>query len=112
MRALGLALWIALAALLPAAAHAQLPEPGRNAIASRLMAETDAPAAGASVTLALVMTPKAGWHGYWKNPGDAGVETRVAWDLPQGAAAGPLQYPVPERLIISGLMNYVYEGPK
>ncbi|MFC7499187.1 protein-disulfide reductase DsbD family protein [Enterovirga sp. GCM10030262] len=111
MRALELALWIALVALLPAAAQAQLPEPGRNAIASRLVAETDAPAAGGTVTLALVMTPKAGWHGYWKNPGDAGVETRVAWDLPQGAAAGPLQYPVPERLIISGLMNYVYEGP-
>ena len=25
--------------------------------------------------------------------------------------AGPLSYPVPQRLLISGLMNYVYEGP-
>jgi DsbC/DsbD-like thiol-disulfide interchange protein len=28
-----------------------------------------------------------------------------------GRAAGPLQYPVPERLIVGGLMNYVYDGP-
>jgi thiol:disulfide interchange protein len=29
--------------------------------------------------------------------------------LPKGVAAGPLRYPVPDRLIIAGLMNYVYE---
>ena len=57
-----------------------------------------------------VSTPDKGWHGYWKNPGDAGVETRIEWTLPAGVTAGPLQYPVPGRLMISGLMNYVYEG--
>ena len=63
------------------------------------------------VALALVMTPKPGWHGYWENPGDAGAPTRIAWSLPQGVKAGPIHYPVPERLLISGLMNYVYQGP-
>ena len=92
-------------------ALAQLPTPGKNAIASRLVAETDTPAAGSVVTVALVMTPDKGWHGYWKNPGDSGVETQVDWQLPSGVTAGPLQYPVPDRLIVSGLMNYVYEGP-
>jgi DsbC/DsbD-like thiol-disulfide interchange protein/cytochrome c biogenesis protein CcdA len=90
-------------------AHAQL-APGEKAMAVRLVAETQAPAAGSKVTLALVMTPREGWHGYWKNPGDAGVGTRIAWRLPQGMKAGPLRFPVPERLIIQGLMNYVYEG--
>jgi len=95
----------------PASVSAQLPTPGHNAIAARLAAETDTPAAGGTVTLALQMTPEKGWHGYWKNPGDAGVETKIDWRLPAGVTAGPLQYPVPGRLLISGLMNYVYEGP-
>ncbi|MEA3054541.1 MAG: hypothetical protein QOG72_3444, partial [Sphingomonadales bacterium] len=96
-----------LVAWLPA--HAQLP-PGQKAMAVRLAAETARPPAGSTVTLALVMTPREGWHGYWQNPGDAGVGTRIAWQLPGGASAGPLRFPVPERLTIQGLMNYVYEG--
>ena len=79
-------------------------------IATSLVAESDAPRAGETVSLALVMKPEPGWHGYWKNPGDAGTEPRIDWRLPAGIAAdGPL-YPVPQTLLISGLMNYVYEG--
>jgi cytochrome c biogenesis protein CcdA len=33
----------------------------------------------------------------------------VKWQLPNGFAAGPLRYPVPTRLTVAGLMNYVYE---
>ncbi len=95
--------------LLPWPAAAQLP-PGQKAMSVRLVPETSNPAAGSKVTLALVMTPRPGWHGYWQNPGDAGVGTRIAWRLPEGASAGPIRFPVPGRLIIQGLMNYVYEG--
>lgn len=101
-------LWLAALTTLPALA--QLPPEGRNAIRAELVAETNRPAAGSTVTLAFLMMPDAGWHGYWKNPGDSGVETQVDWTLPAGVEAGPLQYPVPKRLIIAGLMNYVYEG--
>ena len=80
-------------------------------VAMTLVAESATPAAGSTVTLAIRAVPQPGWHGYWKNPGDAGVETRAAWTLPAGASAGPLAYPVPERLLIAGLMNYVYERP-
>ncbi len=110
MRSFVCLLMTMVALLWAAAAPAQLPPKGRNAIAARLMAETDRPAAGETVTLALVMKPDKGWHGYWKNPGDSGVETSIAWTLPAGAEAGPIQYPVPHQLIIAGLMNYVYEG--
>ncbi|HYW15911.1 MAG TPA: thioredoxin family protein [Allosphingosinicella sp.] len=90
-------------------AQAQLP-PGQKAMAVRLVPETARPAPGSRVALALVMSPRPGWHGYWQNPGDAGVGTRIAWQLPEGASAGPIRYPVPERLTIQGLMNYVFEG--
>ena len=111
MRGLGywVGAWLA-AMLLGTGAQAQLPQPGRNAILAGLVAETPVVVPGRTVTLALTMRPAKGWHGYWKNPGDSGIETQIAWQLPAGLTAGPIQYPVPERLIIAGLMNYVYEG--
>jgi cytochrome c biogenesis protein CcdA len=33
----------------------------------------------------------------------------VNWHLPKGFVAGPLEYPVPTRLIVADLMNYVFE---
>lgn len=72
--------------------------------------------AGAAVTpggttqLALRMRPQAGWHGYWRNPGDAGLGMELDWSLPPGAKVGEPRYPVPQTLLISGLMNHVYES--
>lgn len=91
---------------LPAAAQ----QAGQDNLAVELVAETDSPAPGSEVTLAFVATPDPGWHGYWKNPGDAGLDTRLDWKLPQGVTAGELRYPVPTRLLIAGIMNYVYKG--
>lgn len=85
--------------------------PGERHIAIDLVAETSVPRAGSEVTLAFASTPQPGWHGYWKNPGDAGVETSATWSMPAGVTAGAIEYPVPQRLLIAGLMNYVYEGP-
>lgn len=78
-------------------------------MAVTLVPEGATVAPGGSVTLALVMEPEPGWHGYWRNPGDAGTEAQIEWALPDGASMGELRYPVPETLMISGIMNYVYE---
>ena len=100
-----------LSVLLPVpAADAQVAQPRENAIIASLISESAVVAPGQTVTLALMMRPAKGWHGYWKNPGDSGMETQIAWELPAGLTAGPIQYPVPDRLIVGGLMNYVYEG--
>ena len=81
---------------------------GANAIQPQLVAETGA-IAGREVEVALVMRTRPGWHGYWLNPGDAGLPMTVDWNLPKGWSAGQLRYPVPDRLLISDLVNYVYE---
>ncbi|HEY0626412.1 MAG TPA: protein-disulfide reductase DsbD domain-containing protein [Allosphingosinicella sp.] len=78
-------------------------------MAVTLVPEGATVAPGGRVTLALVMEPEPGWHGYWRNPGDAGTESQVEWTLPNGASVGELRYPVPETLTIAGIMNYVYE---
>ncbi|MET1754438.1 protein-disulfide reductase DsbD domain-containing protein [Novosphingobium sp. RD2P27] len=98
------ALWHACALLLafPAAA-------APNHIAAELVASPAITADG-ETQLALRMRPEPGWHGYWQNPGDAGLGMQLDWSLPAGAEVGQPRYPVPDTLLISGLMNHVYES--
>ena len=95
----------------PALADAAPLAAARPHLAIRLVAESDRPRAGSSVTVALATVPEAGWHGYWRNPGDAGFAGNYTWTFPAGVTAGAVQWPVPTTLLIAGLMNYVYEAP-
>ena len=89
-------------------ANAQVPGATRNVVAS-IEAESATPAPGNTVTVAIIMDPKSGWHDYWLNPGDAGTPLELEWKLPPGVTAGPIQAPVPETLIVSGFMNHIYK---
>ena len=60
--------------------------------------------------LAIRMSPQPGWHGYWLNPGDAGLGMQLDWTLPEGVRTGTPRYPVPRTLVVQGLMNHVYES--
>lgn len=79
-------------------------------IQPHLIAESSTPAAGSTVSVAIVMNTENGWHGYWSNPGEAGLPPRLAWRLPVGVRAGETQFPVPQTLRVAGLVNYVFEG--
>jgi thiol:disulfide interchange protein DsbD len=52
----------------------------------------------------------AGWHTYWVNSGDSGLATRYDWRLPDGASAGGIRWPFPERLPFGPLTNFGYGG--
>ena len=77
-------------------------------IEPQLVAEGPA-SPGGEVELAIEMRTQPGWHGYWLNPGDAGLPMSVKWELPPGYSVGPLRYRVAGGLSIAGIMNYVYE---
>jgi thiol:disulfide interchange protein DsbD len=74
-----------------------------------LAAETRGAAPGSTLYVALIQTIDKGWHTYWRNPGDAGEPTRIAWTLPVGWRAGDIVWPAPKRLPVGPLMNYGYE---
>ncbi|MFM7376700.1 MAG: protein-disulfide reductase DsbD domain-containing protein, partial [Erythrobacter sp.] len=102
--------------LLAAPALAQQSAPGAMLIGSDEIPVTlhaeGRPVEGKEWLLALHFTPSASeWHGYWSNPGDAGVGMTLALDLPPDWEVGEARYPVPQRLVLSGLMNHIYEGP-
>ena len=100
--------WLALLFVLIASpALAQL-GPRENAIRPELIAEGLA-VPGGEVELAILMHTDPGWHGYWLNPGDAGLPMKIDWQLPPGASLAPLRFPVPDKLLVAGIVNYVYE---
>ena len=84
---------------------------GSSVVNAHARVDLFADTSGAARTLGVRITPASGWHSYWRNPGEAGAENRLAWTLPPGASAGPPAYPVPEPLLVQGIMNHVYAHP-
>lgn len=114
MRALCCAIMTLVAAMCAQVAGADVAPPaGAPAhLKMRLVPESETPRAGQPLTVAIDTRPEPGWHGYWRNPGDAGFPPSLRWTLPTGVTAEPeLQWPVPTTLLIAGLMNYVYQAP-
>lgn len=77
---------------------------------SELVPESGGVAPGGAITLAFAQQLEDGWHVYWKNPGDSGLPLEFVWTLPEGAAAGPIDYPAPHPIPIGPLVNFGHEG--
>ena len=70
----------------------------------------DGVVAGRTVRVGLKLAHAPQWHTYWKNAGDSGLPTQLAWTLPSGFAASEIRWPVPEAIAVGPLVNYGYEG--
>ena len=46
-----------------------------------LVAQDAAAVPGSTVYVALRQSIERGWHTYWRNPGDSGTPTALAWTL-------------------------------
>ncbi|MDB5439167.1 MAG: thiol:disulfide interchange protein [Caulobacteraceae bacterium] len=88
-------------------AHAQAPD---QHLKASLVSAVTAVTPGQDVQLALRQEIEPGWHTYWRNPGDAGTKTTIAWDLPKGFTTSDFVWPAPKRMLAISLMNYGYTG--
>lgn len=79
-------------------------------VKARLVASAAQVRPGERITLGLHQQIIAHWHTYWLNPGDSGLATTIAWQLPPGASAGAIEWPVPHRIDIGPVTNYGYDG--
>ena len=68
-------------------------------VTAELVAQSQAAPAGSTVYIALHQKIIPGWHTYWRNPGDAGQPTSLAWTLPAGWNASEIVWPQPERFL-------------
>lgn len=102
-------LLLALCVVSAVPAHALESAPVRSARAEVTLV-TDSDAAGQLFHAGLRFRLAPGWHTYWQNPGDAGVPAEITWNLPPGAAAGPIVWPIPKRQAEGPLMTFAYTG--
>jgi thiol:disulfide interchange protein len=91
---------LSLAALTARAAHTHV----------QLIVSADTAKPGDTIWAGVDMKMDAGWHTYWKNPGDSGIATTIKWDLPPGVSAGEIQWPLPEKLPPAEVTTYGYEN--
>ena len=67
------------------------------------------PAPGRVARIGALFRLDPGWHLYWRNPGNAGLPTRVRWQV-DGAQVGPLAWPAPTVFRDADITSYGYEG--
>jgi thiol:disulfide interchange protein DsbD len=77
-------------------------------VKARLVSEVNAIGPGQVFWVALELEIRDGWHTYWRNPGDSGQATSLAWQLPPGFTAGDIVWTTPHRFEIAPLVNYGY----
>jgi thiol:disulfide interchange protein DsbD len=77
-------------------------------VKARLISEVDGVGPGQVFWVALELNIRDGWHTYWRNPGDSGEPTKLAWQLPPGFTAGDIVWTTPHRFEIAPLVNYGY----
>jgi thiol:disulfide interchange protein DsbD len=105
-----LALQAFVAATLLAGAAVAGPVVNSGHIESELVPQESGIAPGGTIYVALRQKIQKDWHTYWRNPGDAGEPTKIAWTLPAGWAAGDMVWPTPIKARLGPLLDYAYEG--
>ncbi|MDO9336193.1 MAG: protein-disulfide reductase DsbD family protein [Caulobacter sp.] len=73
-----------------------------------MVAQDASVAPGSTAYVALRQQIDAGWHTYWRNPGDSGEATKLTWTLPAGWKAGDIVWATPRTLPFGPLTNYGY----
>ena len=98
-------LFTVLIAMLPALASAQ-----DEHVRVTLLSERAALVPGATAWLGVRLQHEPHWHTYWTNPGDSGLPTKLAWQLPPGFHAGEIAWPAPQRISLGDIYNFGYTG--
>ena len=94
------------AAAAPAGALETAAVSSKRAVAT-LVTDTDAMQPGVPFRAGLRLRMAAGWHTYWKNPGDAGVAAELTIE---GVKQSPIDWPTPRRVAEGPVMTYAYTG--
>lgn len=92
--------WLGLAAHPAHAAHTQV----------KLLLSADTARPGSTIWAGVDMKMDPDWHTYWKNPGEAGMATKIQWQLPPGVTAGEIQWPLPEKFPPVEVTTYGYNN--
>jgi thiol:disulfide interchange protein DsbD len=98
-----------------ARAQTALPSFGGSSLAAhhtqaKLILSADTARPGDTIWAGVDMKMDPAWHTYWKNPGAAGLATKIEWQLPPGVTAGEILWPLPEKLPPIEVTTYGYDN--
>jgi thiol:disulfide interchange protein len=88
--------------LFPVSAYAE------NKVKANIVSESKSISIGKNFRVGVVLEAEEGWHTYYKEPGDAGLPTRIKWQLPEGFSASEIHWPPPEVFAEGNLTTYGY----
>ena len=97
--------WVALVLAIILATNAVAATPPQVSVSAALQSPMQS---GKTDWAAITLNVAPHWHIYWKNPGETGLPTQIAWDLPRGVNAGPIAWPLPQRFETDGIINFGY----
>jgi DsbC/DsbD-like thiol-disulfide interchange protein len=78
-------------------------------LAVELVSEVSAMRPGEPFYAGIFIHHEGGSHTYWKNPGLAGVATRLEWSLPEGWTAGEIEWPAPDKVKMAAIDTHGFE---
>jgi len=70
---------------------------GKVLVTGSLISDVNSIQPGQKFQIGVLYRIEAGWHIYWRYPGDAGIPIKIAWQLPKGFIVHDLQWPIPSR---------------
>ena len=80
-------------------------------VTAELIAEHASVQPGSETRIGVHFDMKEGWHIYGREPGDAGLPTKIAWTVPPGFKTGPLQWPPAQEFTDAGnIRTFGYSG--
>ncbi len=103
-----LAVWLNLATAGDAAAQSAWV--GNDHAAVRLITAAKATGNDGALVVGLQFRLGAGWHSYWRSPGDAGFPATVDWTGSTNIATSTLSWPRPQRFTLLGFETLGYDS--
>lgn len=80
-------------------------------VKAELIAEHASVQPGGKTRVGVSFELDEGWHIYAREPGNAGLPTKIAWSGPRGVTFGPLVWPAPRQFIDPGdIKTFGYSG--
>ena len=104
-----LSIALGLITVIASGALADTPVPVNSHVTAELISDHGSIASNSQFRLGVRFVIEEGWHIYWMNPGDSGLATKVTLTAPSGFVVNDLQWPTPEKIVASELVNFGYE---
>ena len=84
-------------ALISAESASAQEQNGKVLVTASLISDVNSIQSGQKFRIGVLYRIEPGSHIYWKYAGDAGIPTKIAWELPEGFKVHDLQWPIPAR---------------